>query len=138
MYKISNYGKMTLIQIEFEEYMSKTKVIEIGSEAYFESFPLLVLFNNTAPDGLRDVCIIHEVVGDYEDIPLQPGGEVVFDGIPYKIIKVGSLANQNLKELGHVSMYFEAETELLPGAILLSPSEVPQLKGDSTIEFKQP
>lgn len=116
--------------------MSKTKVIEVGDQAYFESFPLLVLFDDSAPQGLREVCIIHQPCQELKENTLVKGGSVVFDGNEYRIEEVGPLANKNLSELGHVSMYFKIESELLPGAILLSPNEVPILSKDSVIEFR--
>lgn len=114
--------------------MNKTKVIEVGQLAFFESFPLVILFDESAPAGLRDVCIIHQPQGELE---LTKGGKVKFDDQEYDIIEVGPLANNNLKELGHVSFYFQLEKDqaLLPGAVLLSPSQVPEINVDSTIEF---
>ncbi len=113
--------------------MYKTIVTEIGEQAYFESFPLLVLFNESAPEGLRDVCIIHKPTESIETQPLKVGGKIYFDDKEYTIQQVGEIANKNLMELGHVSMYFKIEDELLPGAILLTPNEVPQLSVDSII-----
>ena len=115
--------------------MFKTNVIEVGELAFFESFPLLVLFNDSAPDGLRDVCIIHEPEEPLKQDILFVGGEVHFDDQVYTIEKVGPIANKNLQELGHVSMYFEIENELLPGAVLLSPSHVPKVEVNTTIKI---
>ncbi len=115
--------------------MYKTNVIEVGDQAYFESFPLLVLFNDSAPEGLREVCIIHEPTHPTNDEPLKRGGQVLFDGKAYDIKEVGPLANKNLLELGHVSFYFKIEGELLPGAVHLTPESVPELHVDSTIEI---
>jgi PTS system glucitol/sorbitol-specific IIA component len=46
----------------------------------------------------------------------------------YTIKKVGSAANQNFNELGHISIYFrDGENEILPGAILVEPGAYPKL-----------
>ena len=40
--------------------MVKTKVVSIGKDAYFEGYPLLVIFGKDCPDELKDICIVHE------------------------------------------------------------------------------
>lgn len=40
--------------------MVKSRVIEIGEFADFDDVDVIILFNNTSPEGLREVCVIHE------------------------------------------------------------------------------
>lgn len=115
----------------------KSKIIEIGEMAYFEDYPILILFNDTAPMGLREVSIIHQ----FEDEPnrdmLQVGSQIILGDKTYTIEKLGNVVNETLFDLGHVSLYFELEEdqEIMPGAALLTPHEVPVLNVGDSIEF---
>jgi len=95
----------------------KSTVLEIGEMAYFEDYPILILFNKTAPDGIREISVM--------------------GGTAYTVEDIGYVANKTLFELGHLSMYFKLEegAELLPGSALLSPNKVPQLKAGDVITF---
>lgn len=116
--------------------MVKSTVKEIGEFAFFEDVPVLILFNSTAPEGLREVCVIH----DFDDPPkenmLRVGSQIIFGDQTYTVEEIGHLANGSLFELGHISLYFElGEEELLPGSVLLSPNQVPQVQVGDTIQF---
>ncbi|UJW58029.1 PTS glucitol/sorbitol transporter subunit IIA [Bacillus sp. A116_S68] len=117
--------------------MYKSNVIEMGSlvESFKEEM-LVILFGPEAPKELREVSVIHECVQISEN-PVQEGGLLIIDNQEYSITAVGSSANQNLKELGHISIYFnEIEGDILPGAVFVSPSSMPIIKEGSTIIFK--
>lgn len=106
--------------------MVKTKVTEIGSmvEAFAEE-QLVILFGPEATAELRDICVIHE----FEEKPvdaLKVGGTIKFGEQAFEIIAVGSQANANFEELGHISIYFREEIgDILPGAIIVSPGSYP-------------
>lgn len=108
--------------------MYKTKVTEIGSMApAFAEELILILFGPKATPELKDLCYIHEVEQDEEN-PLQEGRKISFGGKEYTILEVGSQANANFAELGHVSVYFRTEVgELLPGAVAVTPDVYPEL-----------
>ncbi len=120
-----------------EVTMVKSKVIEIGELSTFEDEPVIILFNNTAPIGLREVCIIHE----FEETPpkdfLKKGSKMIFAGEEYTIEQIGHVANDTFHELGHISLYFDydEESEVLPGSAFLSPKNKPILKEGDSIEF---
>lgn len=118
----------------------KSKITEIGPDAFFEDYPILILFNDSAPPGLREVCIIHEF--DEGPLPLgflSKGSKIVFGDQTYIVEEIGDVAGSTLHELGHATLYFELEedTELMPGAALLSPSTLPQVNVGDVIQFIQ-
>ncbi|MCM3728178.1 PTS glucitol/sorbitol transporter subunit IIA [Neobacillus cucumis] len=119
--------------------MYKSVVTEVGALALaFEEEKVNILFGPQAPQELKEVSIIHESVIDNSEVSIKEGGVFQVDDQEYKILAVGSAANNNLKELGHISIYFsEPENEVLPGAVFVSPSVLPKYKNGSVIEFKE-
>lgn len=117
----------------------KSKVIEIGEQSDLESEPVMILFNASAPEGLREICIIHEFEDSPQENLLRPGSKICFNDKEYTIKEIGHVANQTLRDLGHISLYFhlDEDTELLPGSALLVPNKKPQLKEGDTITFIQ-
>jgi glucitol/sorbitol PTS system EIIA component len=119
--------------------MIKTKITEIGSVVpEFKEENLLILFGAGAPPELKDISVIHEMQ-QQPDQALVEGGTLEIGNNVYKIEKVGDIANKNLEELGHLSIYFTDDTsvELLPGAILVTPGVYPSFAQDDEIVFKK-
>lgn len=119
--------------------MLKTRITEIGPLVpEFKEENLLVLFGSSAPPELKDISVIHEVEGQAENAIVE-GGTLEIGNNVYKIEKVGSLANSNFEELGHLSIYFQNDTseELLPGAIIVTPGEYPEVEVNDCIIFKK-
>ncbi|WP_270180026.1 PTS glucitol/sorbitol transporter subunit IIA [Alkalihalobacillus sp. CinArs1] len=116
--------------------MSTTVVKEIGSLVpTFKEDKIVILFGPQAPDELREMSVIHEFQ-DLEEQPLRVGGTITFDDQSYTIQAVGSKANQNLNELGHISIYFKDELDVLPGAICVGPDVFPKLTEGTVISIK--
>lgn len=116
--------------------MTKTIVIQIGPDAYFEDYPILVLFNEEAPEELKDICIIHRFLDTPQPESFEKGKKVRFDKEEYIITEVGNVAFENFRTLGHLSFHFGKNNEaILPGSVRLNRTDLPQLKQDSLIEF---
>lgn len=116
--------------------MYKTTVTEIGElvEAFKEE-SLLILFGPKATPELKAISVIHTHEDPTEDV-IQVGGKFRIGEKEYEIQEVGSAANANFTELGHISIYFrEGENEVLPGAIIVSPNEWPDLHVGQAITF---
>jgi len=115
----------------------KSTVLEIGELAYFEDYPILILFNNSAPHGLREVCVIHEFDEEPSDDFFRKGSKIIFGTTSYTVMEIGEVANQTFKSLGHISLYFDLVEgdELMLGAALLSPNTVPKVKPGDIIRF---
>lgn len=108
--------------------MYKTKIIEIGELVpEFKAEQLLVTFGPQATPELRDMSVIHEVEESEPD-PLKLGKTITIGKNKYNITGVGNEANANLAELGHISIYFRDEEQVLPGAIAVEPYEFPDVE----------
>lgn len=116
--------------------MLNSNVLEIGElVSAFEEEMLLILFGPKATEELKSICVIHEFEGNPDDT-LKIGTKIEMGGQIYTVTKVGSAANQNFKELGHISIYFRTgENEILPGAIIAEPEIFPNIQIGETIKF---
>jgi glucitol/sorbitol PTS system EIIA component len=86
--------------------MSETIITEIGSLVQsFEKEKILILFGPNAPQELREISVIHQFKSDVNDDLLVEDGKLYLGDQEYSITAVGSSANKNLKELGHISIY---------------------------------
>lgn len=114
----------------------KTTVLEVGElvPAFAEEM-LLVLFGPEATNELKPICVMHE----FETIPsnfLKEGTQFEMGDNTYTITQVGSAANKNFDELGHISIYFKKpEEKLLPGAIIAEPEVFPEFQIGDVIRF---
>ncbi len=117
----------------------KSKITDLGPDYFFEDYPILILFNDTAPPGLREVCVIHETEMQIPLDFLKKGSKIKFGDVEYAVEDIGEVAGTTLNELGHISLYFGLEegTELMAGAALLSPYKVPDLNVGDEIQFIQ-
>lgn len=116
--------------------MAKSIVQNIGEMALdFKEEKILILYGPEAPQELKDIAVIHEFE-DKTNLTLEAGGTIIIGGQEYQLEGVGSEATKNLKELGHISIYFNKKPEdILPGAVYARPHELPQIRKGSFIEF---
>jgi glucitol/sorbitol PTS system EIIA component len=118
--------------------MYKTIVTEVGALApSFEEDKVLILFGPEAPSEIKEIALIHEVSEESSDEPIKVNGTLQIDDQEFTITAVGNAANKNLKDLGHISIYFSEENEdVLPGAVFASPSVFPKFDNNTVILFK--
>lgn len=117
--------------------MAKSVIIEIGSIVPdFKEEQLIILFGPMATPDLREICVIHE----FEKKPnqsLNVGKQFMLGKHKYTITQVGTEANKNFEELGHISIYFkENDDGLLPGSIQVEPAVFPELNIGDEIHFE--
>ncbi|CAH0533299.1 PTS system glucitol/sorbitol-specific EIIA component [Vibrio stylophorae] len=116
------------------EYQFQTKFVAIGESALDAlEDDMMILFNEQAPEAVREYCFIHshsELKGEItEDTTVMIGEQA------YVVTAVGAVVNQNLAELGHITLKFDGQrTPELPGTVhLLGPKlKVPEC-GDNLI-----
>lgn len=121
-------------------------VQEIGpTVTEFIPHGIMIFFGQSAPVELREVSLVHDgtqllsplVTDDVLRFVLSSAGPDESQQVLwYRVTAVGSAANTNLAELGHVVVHFDAATEAhLPGTISVEPTNVPSPVVGMTIEL---
>ena len=85
---------------------------------------ILVLFGASAPEELQEFAIIHDGV----DLaaPVAAGDTVKIDAASFNVLAVGDVANDNLKNLGHLVLKYNGQTEpVLPGDVCVESQPLP-------------
>jgi PTS system glucitol/sorbitol-specific IIA component len=109
-----------------------SKVGESAAEALSDD--MLIIFNELAPADVVEYCFIHN--HDILQGEIVVGGNVVIDGVTYPITAVGDAVNQNLGNLGHITMRFDGAVAAdFVGSLHLSGAQPQSLTAGSTITF---
>lgn len=118
-----------------------TKITAIGESAISQKDPLIILFGEQATEELRKVSVIQSAVSNGQVVFLKPEGKILFDDQEYTILDVGTLANENLNSIGHVTLNFaqppEAKEDRIENGVYLSPFDLPNLTVGSKITYSE-
>ncbi len=114
----------------------QTTVTSVGPMAVeFAAEGILVFFGTNAPEELHDFAILHEHTPNEEDVAL--GDTLEIGGVEFTVTGVGDVANDNLRNLGHLVVKFNglAETEL-PGEVSVTEGTPPAIEPGMLIRIK--
>ena len=113
----------------------KSSVTEIGELVpSFIAEGMLVFFGESAPEELRTFCIIHKL--EHAEGQVKEGDFVSIDGHEFEILSVGSVANDNLYNLGHLNLKANGNTVAdLPGDVAIAKVDLPEVKIGTQIEI---
>ena len=113
----------------------KSTVTEIGELVpSFVAEGILVFFGESAPEELRTFCIIHKV--EHQEGQVKEGDTVTIDGQGFEVLAIGSVANDNLYNLGHLNLKANGNTVAdLPGDVCIAQVELPEIKIGSQLEI---
>ena len=115
----------------------QAKITAIGAKAINHEEPLLIFFNDSATQLLKEYAIIQEFTQS-EFVELDREDNIYFWDQEYTITSVGSKVLKELEELGHVSFFFGTPPkEELINAITLKEAQLPQLSVGMTITYKK-
>ncbi len=90
----------------------------------FREQGVLVFFGENAPSELHEFSILHKV--DIQVRAPQPGDVIDINSNTYKVLAVGSVASDNLLNLGHLDLKANGLTEAeLPGDVNIDEVELP-------------
>jgi len=104
--------------------------------AEFIDHNMLVLFGDQAPEELAEFSIIHD--GKELKGTLMVGDVVFLGDAEFKILAVGDVANNNLKNLGHVILKFNGETEPeMPGDVCVEARPLPAIEPGLVIRIEE-
>ena len=114
-------------------------VTAIGENAISKKDPMIILFGEQATEEIRTVAIIQSFEKEKETVKLKPGQKISFDEKIYTIKTVGSLANENLNTIGHITLSFSEVPgdDRIESGIYLSPHELPEVSVGTKITYNK-
>lgn len=114
-----------------------TVVTELGESVNeFLDQGMLIMFKENAPQELAEFCILHSENDLREDV--QPGDVLTIGENSFRITAVGDAVNENLANLGHITLNFDgAEEAELPGTLSLEEKEINAVKIGDTIKVER-
>lgn len=112
-----------------------TTVTDIGELVpTFIEAGMLVFFGEGAPEELRDFCIMHQVT--HQEGLIRKGDVVQIGETEFEILALGSVANENLMNLGHLNLKANGQSEPdLPGDVCVPQQELPEITVGTTISI---
>lgn len=116
-----------------------TIVQELGAQVNaFKGAGMLIMFNENAPQELREYCVLHR--GNKLEDTVQPGDMFKIGDASYKIVFVGNQVQKNLKDLGHITLRFNAnkDGESLEGSLYLEEKPVADVAPGDEIAIYRP
>lgn len=112
----------------------ETTVVDIGPEVkIFAEKGILVTFADKALVTLKDFCYYIEKSSINGEI--STARKLLIDGTAYAVTEIGSMVEDNLKTLGHVTISFKGDGDCLPGSICVESTDTPVLKKGSRIQI---
>lgn len=93
----------------------------------------LILFDETIPEELRDISVLHS--GKKLHGEIQPGDTLYIDDQEFEIYFVGDRVNQSIRELGHVTFKFNGSKKDMPGSICIEEKSIPPIEVGSVIKI---
>lgn len=117
------------------EIRYETEVLAVGSMIpEFRESGLLVFFAELAPQELHDIVVLHRPA--VADSAPQPGDVFELDGERFPITAVGSVVEDNLLRLGHMSVKADGATAApLPGDLCVAEGRLPLPAPGSTMRI---
>ena len=95
---------------------------------------MMIIFSNIAPKDAAEYCFIHSHAALKGNI--KPGGVMQLGRYQYPITAVGEVVNQNLAELGHITIRFDALVEAeYPGCLHVNGDRPQQVRCGDEIVF---
>ena len=113
----------------------ETTVTAVGPMAVeFAAEGILVFFGTNAPEELHEFAILHEHTPNDEDV--VPGDTLAIDESEFAVTGVGDVANDNLRNLGHLVVKLNGLTETeLPGEVSVTAGDAPTIEPGTRIRI---
>ncbi|WP_430610184.1 PTS glucitol/sorbitol transporter subunit IIA [Enterococcus sp. DIV0876] len=117
--------------------MKQGTIKEIGAQAIDAKERMLIFFGEEASDALREYSVIQSLPESAE-VVVKKDDQILFGDQAYRVQYVGTVANQILQTIQHVTFVFDevpAENQL-SSAIYLTPSVLPTLAVGMKVTYK--
>ena len=113
----------------------ETEVVTIGPMVEeFRATGLMILFGEIAPEELHDIAVLHRP--RVTDSAPRPGDLLRIDTSEFLITAVGSVVEENLLRLGHLSVKANGERHAaMPGDLNVEARELPLPQPGSMVRF---
>lgn len=93
----------------------------------------MVFFGKQAPEELQEYSVIHEH-NTPPSAELQVGDVITINGQQIEVIAVGSVVNENFRQLGHLVVKFNDSTEAeMEGDVNVHKTSLPDPKPSSEL-----
>jgi glucitol/sorbitol PTS system EIIA component len=105
-----------------------SSVVAVGEQApaFFDA-GIVVFFAEGAPDELAEFSVLHRPT--VTDGGLAPGDRIHLGGHTIAVLAVGEVANENLRNLGHLSLKRNGEHQAaLPGDVCCDVGPIPTIE----------
>lgn len=113
----------------------ENKVKNLGDLVSAFGDEMAILFGDNAPDTLKDFCYTIDVK-KVEGV-IEEGDTIIIGSERFKILAVGNVAQKNLEELGHLTINFSGEKDVLPGAIVVEMKPCPKIQVGTEIRIEK-
>ena len=113
----------------------KTTVTAVGElVSDFRDQGILVFFGEGAPIELHDFSVLHKV--EISQRAPEVGDVIKINNDEFNVLAVGSVASDNLLNLGHLDLKANGLTEAeLPGDVNVEVRELPMIKVGDVLEI---
>ena len=110
--------------------MIENLIVSIGENAISSQDKMLILFDETATEEIKNVAIIHDNHQGEKPYQIGVGDTLTVGDQVYTLMEIGERVNESLTMLGHATLLFREreEADLLPNAIYLTPPILPSLE----------
>ncbi|MEI5989117.1 PTS glucitol/sorbitol transporter subunit IIA [Enterococcus crotali] len=114
----------------------KAIVTEIGARALDEKEPMIILFGESATEGLKEYSVIQKFQEE-QPLAMKEGDLLKVDEQEYTIDYVGPFANKNLNSIAHVTLVFDdiPKEDAIVNALYLTPRLLPTIHVGTIIEY---
>ena len=97
----------------------------------------VILFNEDAPDELRDIAVLHTKSEQF--VSIEPGDIFQIGDLQLRVTSVGEKANETLQTIGHCTVKADGSAApQLPGMIHVEDATLPSLEIGVKIAFFRP
>ncbi|WP_430601930.1 PTS system, glucitol/sorbitol-specific IIA component [Enterococcus sp. DIV0724b] len=114
----------------------KAVITEVGVRALDEKEPMIILFGESATEGLKEYSVIQKFQ-ETQSLEMKKGDLLKIDEQEYTIDYVGPFANKNLNSIAHVTLVFAEvpKEDAIVNGLYLTPSIFPIINVGTIIEY---
>jgi PTS system glucitol/sorbitol-specific IIA component len=96
---------------------------------------VLVFFASNAPEELQDAAVVHDCTTP-QTVDVQVGDTVRIGDHSFPVLAVGSVANENMRNLGHLVLKFNGLTEPeMQGDVNVPAVAIPEIVPGTELEI---